>query len=126
VALGQFVVVAGVSLMLAGALEETDQTEILMAALAIAFGGILAVGIGFTLQVVAQKDAIASHAGSILSLEAVFAALAGWLILGEMLSLRGLIGCSLMLCGMLVAQLAPIYQQRRQQRQAQRGRIQEA
>lgn len=122
----QFAVCAVVSLMLAAALEETDLTAILLAAPAIAFGGILAVGIGFTLQVVAQKDAIASHAAIILSLEAVFAALAGWLILGEMLSLRGLIGCSLMLCGMLVAQLAPIYQQRRQQRQAQRGRIQEA
>ena len=122
----QFAVCAVVSLMLAAALEETDLTAILLAAPAIAFGGILAVGIGFTLQVVAQKDAIASHAAIILSLEAVFAALAGWLILGEMLSLRGLIGCSLMLCGMLVAQLAPIYQQRRQQRQAQRGRAQEA
>ena len=122
----QFAVCAVVSLMLAAALEETDLTAILLAAPAIAFGGILAVGIGFTLQVVAQKDAIASHAAIILSLEAVFAALAGWLILGEMLSLRGFIGCSLMLCGMLVAQLAPIYQQRRQQGQAQRGPAQEA
>jgi len=119
----QFAVCAAVSLILAAALEETDLTAILLAAPAIAFGGILAVGIGFTLQVVAQKDAIASHAAIILSLEAVFAALAGWLILGETLSLRGLIGCSLMLCGMLVAQLAPIYQQRRQQQRDGRTQV---
>lgn len=112
----QFAVCAAISLLLALALEEIQLEAAMLAAPAIAFGGILAVGIGFTLQVVAQKDAIASHAAIILSLEAVFAAIAGWLVLNETLSLRGFIGCSLMLCGMLVAQLVPIYQQRRQKR----------
>jgi drug/metabolite transporter (DMT)-like permease len=42
-----------------------------------------------------------THAAIILSLEAVFAALAGWLVLGETLSLRALIGCALMFSGML-------------------------
>jgi drug/metabolite transporter (DMT)-like permease len=46
-----------------------------------------------------------THAAIILSLEAVFAALAGWLFLGEELTLRALFGCGLMLGGMLVAQL---------------------
>ncbi|MCY1544282.1 EamA-like transporter family protein [compost metagenome] len=63
--------------------------------------------IGFTLQVVAQKHAIASHAAIILSLEAVFAAIAGALLLGESLQLRGYFGCALMLSGMLLAQLWP-------------------
>jgi drug/metabolite transporter (DMT)-like permease len=40
-----------------------------------------------------------------MSLEAVFAALGGWLLLGETLSLRGLVGCALMLAGMLLSQL---------------------
>lgn len=110
----QFAVCAIISLLLALVFEEIKLQAILLAAPAIAFGGILAVGVGFTLQVVAQKDAIASHAAIILSLEAVFAAIAGWLVLDESLSLRGFLGCSLMLCGMLVAQLLPIYQQRRQ------------
>lgn len=110
----QFAVCAIISLLLALVFEEINLQAILLAAPAIAFGGILAVGVGFTLQVVAQKDAIASHAAIILSLEAVFAAIAGWLVLDESLSLRGFLGCSLMLCGMLVAQLLPIYQQRRQ------------
>ncbi|GGI91477.1 DMT family transporter [Halopseudomonas pertucinogena] len=109
----QFAVCAVISLLLAVALEEISLQAIELAAPAIAFGGILAVGVGFTLQVVAQKDAVSSHAAIILSLEAVFAAVAGWLFLNESLSLRGFIGCSLMLGGMLVAQLVPIYQRRR-------------
>src|SRR5690606_4857740 len=93
----QFAVCAVISLLLAVALEEISLQAIELAAPAIAFGGILAVGVGFTLQVVAQKDAVSSHAAIILSLEAVFAAVAGWLFLNESLSLRGFIGCSLML-----------------------------
>ena len=64
-------------------------------------------GIGYTLQVIAQRDAIASHAAIILSLEAVFAAIAGAWLLDESLQLRGYFGCALMLSGMLVAQLWP-------------------
>jgi len=59
------------------------------------------------LQVIAQKDAIASHAAIIFSLEAVFAAIAGAWLLGEELSPRGYVGCGLMLAGMLAAQLWP-------------------
>ena len=71
----------------------------------ILYGGVLSVGIAFTLQVVAQRHAPPAHAAIILSLEAVFAALAGWIMLGETLSLRGLIGCALMFLGMLSALL---------------------
>ena len=113
VAFLQFVVCASISLTLALVFEEFDWHSIVLAIPAILYGGLLAVGIGFTLQVVAQKDAITSHAAIILSLEAVFAALAAWLILGETLSLRGFIGCALMLTGMLLAQLVPIYLERR-------------
>ncbi|MGD9125186.1 MAG: EamA family transporter, partial [Desulfarculaceae bacterium] len=58
-----------------------------------------------TLQVVAQRHAPPFHAAIILSLEAVFAALAGWLVLDEVLSNRALVGCVLMFSGMLLAQL---------------------
>jgi len=71
----------------------------------ILYGGILSVGIAYTLQVVAQRYAPPTHAAIILSLEAVFAALAGWLILGETLTLRALTGCALMFSGMLSALL---------------------
>ncbi len=73
-------------------LEEIDIVAILRAGPAILYGGVIAVGIGFTLQVVAQKHAIASHAAIILSLEAVFAALAGALLLDESLPPRGYLG----------------------------------
>jgi drug/metabolite transporter (DMT)-like permease len=70
-------------------------------------GGLFGVAIGLSRQVVAQKHALASHAAIILSLEAVFAAVAGAWLLGEALQLRGYCGCALMLAGMLLAQLWP-------------------
>ncbi|MCC6076121.1 DMT family transporter [Pseudomonas sp. GCM10022188] len=103
----QFVTCAAISLLLAGILEEIRLDAILRAAPAVLYGGVIAVGIGYTLQVVAQKHAIASHAAIILSLEAVFAAIAGALVLDESLSARGYLGCALMFTGMLAAQLWP-------------------
>lgn len=103
----QFITCAVVSLILAAALEEIRFEAILQAGPALLYGGLIAVGIGYTLQVVAQQHAIASHAAIILSLEAVFAAIAGALFLGEELALKGYIGCALMFVGMLLAQLWP-------------------
>lgn len=74
----------------------------------IVYAGVFSVGIAYTLQVVAQKDAPASHAAIILSLEAAFAALGGWWLLDEYLDGRALTGCGLMLAGMLLSQL-PIF-----------------
>lgn len=103
----QFVTCSVVSLILALIFEPIILQAIIAAGPALLYGGVVAVGIGYTLQVVAQKDAIASHAAIILSLEAVFAAIVGAWILGEALQLRGYIGCTLMLAGMLLAQLWP-------------------
>jgi len=71
----------------------------------IAYAGLLSVGVAYTMQVFAQKTAPASHAAIILSLEAVFAVLGGYLLLGERLDTQGLIGCGLMLAGMLISQI---------------------
>uniref|UniRef100_A0A7C2B077 DMT family transporter n=1 Tax=Pseudomonas graminis TaxID=158627 RepID=A0A7C2B077_9PSED len=103
----QFATCSVVSLLLAVLFEPIALDAIIAAGPALLYGGIVAVGVGYTLQVVAQKHAIASHAAIILSLEAVFAAIAGAWILGEALQLRGYIGCGLMLAGMLLAQLWP-------------------
>ncbi|WP_439861301.1 DMT family transporter [Pseudomonas sp. MBLB4136] len=103
----QFITCALISLLLAVLLEEIRLEAILAAGPAILYGGVFGVAIGFTLQVVAQKHAIASHAAIILSLEAVFAAIAGALLLGESLEMRGYFGCALMFGGMLLAQLWP-------------------
>lgn len=103
----QFATCSVVSLLLAVLFEPIALNAIIDAGPALLYGGIVAVGVGYTLQVVAQKHAIASHAAIILSLEAVFAAIAGAWILGEALQLRGYVGCGLMLAGMLLAQLWP-------------------
>ena len=106
-ALIQFITCAVISLLLALVFETATLDGILAAAPAIVYGGLFGVAVGFTLQVVAQQHAIASHAAIILSLEAVFAAIAGALLLGEMLAPRGYLGCALMFGGMLQAQLWP-------------------
>jgi len=103
----QFATCSVVSLALALCLEPIEWSAIVAAGPAIVYGGVIAVSIGYTLQVIAQKDAIASHAAIILSLEAVFAAIAGAWLLDESLQMRGYIGCALMLTGMLMAQLWP-------------------
>jgi len=100
----QYVVCSLLSLIGAGLIETIGLEGIWGAIVPILYGGVLSVGIAFTLQVVAQRHAPPTHAAIILSLEAVFAALAGWLVLGE-LPLRGLIGCALMFAGMLSALL---------------------
>jgi drug/metabolite transporter (DMT)-like permease len=106
-ACAQYAVCSCLSLLVAGFTETITINGLREATIPILYGGVMSVGIAYTLQVVAQKVAPPTHAAIILSLEAVFAALAGWLILGEVLTTRGLIGCGLMLAGMIVAQLWP-------------------
>jgi drug/metabolite transporter (DMT)-like permease len=101
----QYAVCALLSLITAAFVENIAIQGLRAALIPILYGGILSVGIAYTLQVIAQREAPPTHAAIILSLEAVFAALAGWLILDEMLSLRGFIGCILMFSGMLTALL---------------------
>jgi len=102
----QFATVSLLSLIVAGVVETTVLADITAAAWPILYGGLLSVGVAYTLQVVAQQDAPPTHAAIIMSLESVFAALAGWIVLHEILGLRGIAGCLLMLCGMIVSQLA--------------------
>lgn len=101
----QFMVCAVASLLTAVVFETASIADIAAAALPIIYGGALSVGVAYTLQVVAQRHAHPAHAAILLSLEAVFAAVGGWLILDEVMSGRGILGCSLMFSGMLVSQL---------------------
>ena len=103
----QFTTCSVLSLAVALVTEPFPLAGIHDAGWAILFAGIMSVGVAYTLQVVAQRQAKPAHAAIILSLETVFAALAGWLLLGEMLSARELTGCALMLGGMLASQLRP-------------------
>jgi drug/metabolite transporter (DMT)-like permease len=103
----QFAACAALSLLTAVAIEHNTMHSYGSAAIPILYGGVLSVGVAYTLQVVAQKKAKPAHAAIILSLEAVFAAIGGWLFLGETLGARAVVGCVLMLCGMLASQLWP-------------------
>jgi drug/metabolite transporter (DMT)-like permease len=101
----QYAACAALSLIVSAAVEQNTVGRYLSAAVPILYGGVLSVGVAYTLQVVAQKSAKPAHAAIILSLEAVFAAIGGWLILGETLTPRAFVGCVLMLFGMLTSQL---------------------
>lgn len=104
----QYLVCALISWICALVMETIRWPAMVDAAAAILYGGVLSVGVAYTLQVVAQRYANPAHAAVLLSLESVFAALGGWLILGEILSFRTACGCALMLSGMLVSQLFTI------------------
>lgn len=101
----QFATCAVLSLVTAVSVENIMLQAILRAAEPILYGGLGSVGIAYTFQVIAQRNAHPAHAAILLSLEAVFAAAGGWLLLGETLSIRGITGCGLMLSGMLLSQL---------------------
>ena len=101
----QFAVCSLLSLAAAFCFEAVSWSGIRAAALPILYGGILSVGVAYTLQVVAQRDAHPAHASILMSLEAVFAALGGWLLLDERMNPRGFLGCGLMLTGMVVSQV---------------------
>jgi len=107
-ALIQFSVCTLLNTVIAFIAEPVSLHTIRQAWLPIAYGGILSVGIAYTLQVVAQKTAHPAYASIILSLEAVFAVLGGWLLLDESLSLRMMLGCALMLAGMVAVQVKKI------------------
>ncbi len=103
----QYFVSGFLSLFLAIAIEVITWDMIVKTAIPLLYAGIMSIGVGYTLQVVAQQHAKSSHAAIILGLEGAFAVLGGWLILDENLSTRGLIGCALMLTGMFLSQLLP-------------------
>ena len=96
---------AVLSLAVSAAIEQNTVGGYLAAAIPILYGGIMSVGVAYTLQVVAQMKVKPAHAAIILSLETVFAALGGRIFLGEVLTPRAMTGCVLMLGGMLVSQL---------------------
>jgi drug/metabolite transporter (DMT)-like permease len=101
----QFLACSLLSLIVAVIIEDIAWARIVQAGIPILYGGILSGGVAFTLQVVAQRHTHPAHASILMSLEAVFAAVGGWLLLGETLSPRSSFGCSCMLAGMLLSQL---------------------
>ena len=103
----QFLVCGALSAFGALFLEDWSNQQIGAALPGILFAGVVSVAIAYTLQVVAQPAVTPSHAVIILSLEGVFGAFAGWLLCGEAMSVRGMVGAGVLTAGVIVAQLRP-------------------
>lgn len=101
----QFLTVGVVSFIPAIVFEQPSFTAIVSAWLPILYAGILSSGVAFTLQVVAQRYTEPTIASITMSFESVFAALCGWALLNESLTLREGLGCAIMFCAIILAQL---------------------
>lgn len=89
------------------ALEQPTMHAILSAWAPILYAGVLSCGVAYTLQVVGQKGCDPTVASLILSLESVFSALAGWVLLHQVLSFREVAGCILVFAAIILAQISP-------------------
>ena len=109
IALLQNLVVAALSFLLAVIFEEIDFSKIKLETFEILYAGILSGGAAFALQLFGQRNISVAPAAIVMSLEGVFAAIAAWIILNQILGLNNIIGCVLILGAILLSQLAPIY-----------------
>ena len=105
----QALVVSFFSFVFAIFFETITIINILNESVSIIYAGVLSGGIAFTLQIYAQKNILPAPAAIIFSLEGVFATIAAWIILDQVLGLDNIIGCILILSGVLFSQLLPLY-----------------
>ena len=103
----QTIIVSVLSLILASAYEDFIIEDILSHKFEILYAGILSGGIAFVLQIYAQKNISAAPAAIIFSLEGVFATIAAWILLNQILDINNILGCSFILAGVLFSQLIP-------------------
>ena len=103
----QFLVVGLISLTIAIVTEDISINAIIQSAFPVLYSGIIVVGIAFTLQIFGQRGTNPATAAIIMSMESVFAALSGIIILGETMNLREITGCILLFAAVIVAQLQP-------------------
>ncbi len=103
-ACGQFAVCAALSLAAAALTETTSMAALWRAAGPLVYTGVVSVGLGYTLQVVAQRHTGAADCAIIMSAETVFAAVFGAIFMGDQLPLSGLAGCALILACIIGAQ----------------------
>ena len=110
IALMQNLIVATLSFVLVAIFEEVDFSKIKLETIEILYAGILSGGAAFALQLFGQKNISAAPAAIVMSLEGVVAAISAWIILSQILGVNNIIGCLLILSGVLLSQLAPIYE----------------
>lgn len=103
----QAIFVATLSIISAYTFEDVILSNILLESSSIIYAGVLSGGIAFTLQMFAQKNIEEAPAAIIYSLEGVFAVIAAWIILDQILDINNIIGCILILMAVIFSQLAP-------------------
>jgi drug/metabolite transporter (DMT)-like permease len=103
----QAVLVAFLSILFAYIFEEINFSNIFLESSSIIYAGVLSGGVAFTLQMFAQKNIEEAPAAIIYSLEGVFAVIAAWLILNQILQVENIIGCLLILLAVIFSQIAP-------------------
>ena len=108
----QTLLVASFSYVIALIYEEFIFIEIMKEINSILYAGILSGGFAFVLQIYAQKNITPAPAAIIFSLEGVFATIAAWYILNQILDINNLLGCLFILCGVLLSQLLPLVKRR--------------
>ena len=110
IALIQNLIVSALSLILVLLFEEIDFSKIKLETVEILYAGILSGGVAFALQIFGQKNIPAAPAAIVMSLEGAVATIAAWIILNQILGLANIIGCTLILFGVLFSQLVPVYE----------------
>ena len=103
----QGLLVATLSVISAYIFEDIIISNILLESYSIIYAGVLSGGIAFTLQMFAQKNIEEAPAAIIYSVEGVFAAIAAWIILEQILNINNIVGCFLILIAVIFSQLAP-------------------
>ena len=101
----QFAVSGLLSIIFALFTEDISLHSIEMTTVPLLYGGIMSIGVAYTLQIIAQRNVSASKAAIVLSLESVFAAIGGWLLLGEIVTMKKAIGGLLVLAGIIISQI---------------------
>ena len=103
----QALFVATLSIIFSLIFEEIVLSKIILESSSIIYAGVFSGGIAFTLQMFAQKNIEEAPAAIIYSLEGVFAAIAGWVILNQFLDINNIVGCLLILIAVISSQLSP-------------------
>lgn len=101
----QFLTAGIISGILALVFESPELSQLVKGIIPLAYAGILSCGVGYTLQVIGQRDTEPTVASLLLSMESVFSVLAGWIILNQSLSVRELAGCGLVFGAVILVQL---------------------
>jgi len=105
----QTLIVASLSLIIGVIFEDITLSNILKEKFEILYAGVMSGGLAFVLQIYAQKNISPAPAAIIFSLEGVFATIAAWFLLNQILDVNNLFGCLFILFGVLFSQLVPIF-----------------